>query len=80
MRLNENNITQKTAEMIVLFLEHEGWSTGELRLITGYETNDLKRWMRYFEREGLGEFTINDGMYRFWFSPDGRVFAEGLST
>ena len=71
-------MTQTTIDMLLLLFEHEGYSSGELSLISGINRNGIKAYMRLFEKMGYGEFTIFDGMYHFWFSPDGRKRAQEL--
>lgn len=77
MRDNET-LTQAAVDMLIVFLEHEGWSSGQLSLEMETSRTNIHGWMRFFESRGFGEYTISDGMRYFWFSPDGRKRVEAL--
>ena len=72
--------TQAKLDMLSLLHQHEGASSWELGLISGDEPRRIKAYMREFERMGIGEFTIQDGMYHFWLSPFGRALAESMEN
>lgn len=57
----------KVIPMIVLF---EGHSSGGISLIMGLSHGYVKELMRKLERVGVGEYTMFDGMYNFWFKDD----------
>lgn len=63
--------TQMEIDALIMLKDHEGWSSGELSIEVDETRENIKGWMRYFEKQGYGTFTIQDGMYHFWFSPFG---------
>lgn len=73
--MNELVWSQKALDMLELLLDHEGCSSGELAVISDIERDEIKKWMRLFEKHDIGEYTIQDGMYHFWLSPFGRDLA-----
>lgn len=66
-----NEFTQLETDMLIALKEHEGYSSGELSILLDIERSEIKAWMRKFENAGYGSFSIQDGMYHFWFSPYG---------
>lgn len=67
-------------DLFKLIAEYEGYSTGELSVKTGIERETLKETMRRCERLGLGEYTIQDGMYHFWLSAKGKSAYQVLRS
>jgi len=65
----KDGLTQAAIDWIEILYEYEGASSGELALITEESPSAVKRWMKWAEHQKLGEFTIQDGMFHFWFSP-----------
>lgn len=66
-----NEMTQLETDMLIALKDHEGYSSGELSILLDVKQSEIKQWMRLFEKAGYGQFTIQDGMYHFWFSPYG---------
>ncbi len=75
----KNGLTEAKYHAFLVFKVHEGKSSGEIARITGMSTTAIKALMRDFERLGFGDYTIQDGMYYFWFSAFGNdVIHEGM--
>lgn len=47
--------------------DFHGWSSGEIAVETGFNRGAIKRSMQELEKEGVGEYTMGDGMFYFWY-------------
>lgn len=73
-----DDFTELDVEYFLMLKLHEGWSTGEIAIELDYDRETVKNYMRLFDRLGLGEYTIFDGMWHFWFSPTGNDVYERI--
>jgi len=46
--------------------KYNGYSSGEISLETGFNRGAIKRAMQEMEKDGLGAYSMFDGMFYYW--------------